>query len=211
KWKHLVDAYRSGLSEGGYVEGRNVAIEYRWAEGQWDRLPALAADLVARQVTVIAAGGGDPPALAAKAATKTIPIVYTSGGDPIKSGLVASLSQPGGNVTGVTSFTFVLGPKRLGILNEMMRLAIVAVLFNSDDPAALVELEALQKAAQARGQQLLVYKANTESDIESAFASLVQQRAGALFVGAGAYFTARRDQLVRLAAHHAIPAIYQQR
>jgi putative tryptophan/tyrosine transport system substrate-binding protein len=209
-WRRLVDAYRKGLNETGYVEGQNVRIEYRWAELHWDRLPALAADLVRRQVNVIATGGGYLPVLAAKAAKSTIPIVYTSGSDPVKSGLVASLSRPGGNVTGVTSFTSsVLGPKRLSILSELVRTPLIAVLVNSNAPPAMVELEMVKAAAQAHDQPLLVLSANTENDIDAAFTKLEQERAGALFVGSGAYFAARRDQLVRLAAKHAIPTIYQ--
>jgi putative ABC transport system substrate-binding protein len=210
-WKHLVEAYHRGLRELGYVEGQNFRIEYRWAEGQWDRLPTLAADLVRQRVTVIAAGGGDVPALAAKAATKTIPIVYTSGGDPVKSGLVDSLSHPGGNVTGVSSFPSELGPKRLDILNDLVRVDLVAVLVNSNDPVSRAELQVVEEAAQARGLKLLVLHANSESEIEDAFAQLIRERAGALLVGAGAYFAARRDQLVRLAAERVIPTIYQQR
>jgi putative tryptophan/tyrosine transport system substrate-binding protein len=212
RWRHLVEAFREGLNETGYVEDQNVKIEYRWAEGQWDRLPALAADLVGRHVNVIATGGGDPPAMAAKAATSTIPIVYTSGGDDVKSGLVASLSRPGGNVTGVTSFTSsVLGPKRLNILSEPVRAPLIAVLVNSNDPPALVELEMVRAAAQRHDQRLLVLSANTENDIDAAFTKLEQERAGALFVGSGAYFETRQDQLVRLAAEPAIPTIFQQR
>src|SRR5262249_35380504 len=210
-WKHLVEAYHRGLRELGYVEGQNFRIEYRWAEGQWDRLPTLAADLVRQRVTVIAAGGRCVPALAAKAATKTIPIVYTSGGDPVKSGLVDSLSHPGGNVTGVSSFTSELGPKRLDILNDLVRVDLVAVLVNSNDPVSRAELQVVEEAAQARSQKLLVLHANSESEIEDAFAQLVRERAGALLVGAGAYFAERRDQLVRLAGERVIPTIYQQR
>jgi putative ABC transport system substrate-binding protein len=211
QWRHLVEAYHKGLDQVDYVEGQNVKIEYRWAEGQWDRLPILAADLVQRQVSVIATGGGDLPALAAKAATSTIPIVYTSGGDPIKSGLVASLNRPGGNVTGITSFTSILGPKLLNILSELVRAPLIGVLVNSNDPPAMVELEMVRSAARAQNQRLLVLTANTENEIDGAFTRLAEERAGALFVGAGAYFTTRRDQLVRLAAEHAIPTIYQQR
>ena len=211
KWRHLVAAFLDGLRESGFIEGQNIAIEYRWAEGQWDRLPGLANDLISRQVAIIVAGGGDLPALAAKNATATTPIVYTSGGDPVKSGLVASLNHPGGNVTGVTSFTFALGPKRLEILAQLVPDRLIAVLANTNDPLAAMELEHVQSAAQMLRRQLMVIPANTEAEIEAAFVNLVQKGAGSLFVGSGAYFTAQRDKLVRLAARHATPAIYEQR
>ena len=211
QWAHLVVAYRRGLSETGYVEGRNVAIEFRWAEGQYDLLPAMAADLVRRRVTVIASGGGDPPALAAKGATTTIPIVFTSGGDPVKSGLVKSLNRPDGNVTGVGSFTLVTGSKRLGLLRELVRPVTVAVLTNPDNPSSHIEMEDLQSAAKIYDQRLLVLNATSEPDINSAFTTLQEQQAGGLLVQSNPLFTSQREKIVMLAAHHAVPTIYAQR
>jgi len=211
RWAHLVAAYRKGLNEGGYAENQNVAIEYRWAEGQYDRLPALAADLVARQVTVIVAGGGEPAALAAKAATSTIPIVFTVDGDPVKAGLVTSLNRPGGNITGQVSFAGVLGAKRLGLVLDLVRTSVIAVLVNPNFPAALNELADLLAASDVRGQQLIVLRATNEGEIEAAFASTVERRAGAVIVCADVFFVARREMIVALAARYAIPAIYVQR
>jgi putative tryptophan/tyrosine transport system substrate-binding protein len=211
KWQHLVEAFRRGLSEAGYVEGKNIVIEYRWADGQWDRLPALAADLVQRGVTLIVTGGGDPPALAAKAATTTIPIVFTSGSDPVKSGLVASFGRPGGNVTGLTSLNTEIGPKRLSLLSELAHTQVIAVLVSSSDPPALVELEQLKTAAQTQRKELEVFQANSETEIDAAFEAIEARRLNAIYVGSGAYYASRRDQLVGLAAQRRIPTIYQQR
>jgi putative ABC transport system substrate-binding protein len=211
RWAHLVAAYQRGLNAAGYAEYQNVAIEYRWAEGQYDRLPALAADLVMRQVTVIVAGGGEPAALAAKAATSTIPIVFTVDGDPVKTGLVTSLSRPGGNITGQVSFAGALGAKRLGLVLDLVRTSLIAVLVNPNFPAGLNELADLKAASEVRGQQLLVLRATNESEIEAAFTNIVEQRPGAVIVCADVFFVARREMIVSLAARYAMPAIYVQR
>jgi ABC-type uncharacterized transport system substrate-binding protein len=206
---HLVEAFRQGLKQIGYVEDRNLAIEYRWAEGQVDRLPALAADLVRRQVAVIAATGGSPPPFAAKAATTTIPIVFNSAGDPVRLGLVASLNRPGGNLTGIGWFSAEMGAKRLALLNELVpAAAVVALLVSPDEPESLWQPADAQNAARALGRRLIVLNAATTSEIDAAFASLVQQGAGALVVGTGAFLLNRRDQIIALAAHHRLPAIY---
>jgi putative ABC transport system substrate-binding protein len=204
-------AFRRGLNETGYTEGRNVAIDYRWAEGEFNRLPALAADLVKRQVNVIAAGAST---LIAKAATATIPIVGMSSGDPVRSGLVASLNRPGGNVTAVGLFTFSLGPKRFELLRELVPNAnAIAVLANPSDPdpEAETDLKGVETAARTVGQQLCIVNASSEHDFEPAFATMTQQGAGALLVMADPFFNSRRTQLVELAARHAIPAIYEWR
>jgi putative ABC transport system substrate-binding protein len=206
------DAFRQGLRETGYVEGQNVAIEYRWADNQYDRLPALAVDLVGRQVAVIAAtaGGGTAAALAAKAVTTTIPIVFTSAADPVKVGLVASLNRPGGNVTGIAWLSSALEAKRLGLLHEVVpKAATLAVLVNPNYSGAENQFRDLQEAAARLGVHLLVTRANAESDFAAAFATIVQDRAGALLVTASPFFDSQREQLVTLAARHAIPTIYE--
>ena len=211
-YSHLMAALRKGLDEIGYVEGRNLAIEYRWGEGHEERLPALAADLVRRQVAVIVAGGSPGSTLAAKAATSAIPIVFTSGVDPVALGFVASLNRPGGNVTGIYFFTQGLQEKRLGLLHEMVPTATtIAVLINPNYSPAQNELRDAQAAATRLGLQLVVLRANIESDFAGAFADLVRQRAGALLVSASPFFFSRRAQLVVLAARHAVPAMYEWR
>jgi putative ABC transport system substrate-binding protein len=210
--RQQIAAFHEGLKESGYVEGQNVALEYRWAEGQYDRLPALVADLVRRQVSVIFSGGGGPAVLAAKAATSTIPIVFTVGDDPVASGLVASLNRPGGNVTGVHMFTSGLEAKRLGLLHEMVpKATTMAALVNPNFSDAENQLRDVQEAAARLGVQLVVVRANAESDFSAAFSTLVQQRAGALLVCSSPFFNSRREQLVVLAARHAVPAIYEWR
>jgi putative ABC transport system substrate-binding protein len=204
----LVAAFRQGLSEAGYAEGENVAIEYRWAEGRYDRLPALAADLIARKVDVIVTQGG-PAALAAKQVTSTIPVVFAHGGDPVEAGLVASLSRPGGNVTGVTFIAIELMPKRLELLSELVPQAgVIALLVNPKNPNAERIIRDVQEAARAKGVQLAVLHASNESEIAAAFATLAGLHAGALLIGSDTFFASRRDQLVALASHYAVPAIY---
>ena len=205
-----VASFRRGLNEAGYVEGQNVAIEYRWAEGRVDRLPPLAADLVRRQVAVIAATGGNNSALVAMQATSTIPIVFTSSDNPIERGLVASINRPGGNVTGVSWFGAELGPKRLGLLHELVPNAtIVALLINPNNPESVRQPAELQDAARAIGLQLVVLTATTAGDIDTAFTAMVQNRVGALLVGSDPFFFANRlEQIIALAAQHAIPIIY---
>jgi putative ABC transport system substrate-binding protein len=207
-----VAAFHKGLGETGYVEGQNVAIEYRWAGGQLDRMPALAAELVGRQVNVIASTGGMPSA--AKAATATIPIVALSGGDPVRSGLVASFNRPGGNVTVVGLFAYALGPKRLEVLRELLPKAnVIAVLVNprNPDPEAKLDAQAVEAAARAVGQQINVVAAGSDRDIDAAFATLIQRRDDALLVMGDPFFNSRREQLVALAARHGIPAIFEWR
>jgi len=205
----LLNAFRRGLKETGYVEGQNVAIEYRFAENQYDRLAALAADLVRRQVALIAANG--VAAQAAKAATATIPIVFTAGFDPVEVGLVASLNRPGGNITGVSILDVELGPKRLELLHELVPTAtIIAALVNPSDPArAETTLKQLQAAAHTLGLQLHALHASTDSDFDTVFADLVWLQAGGLVIGGEPFFNSRSEQLGALAIRHAAPTIYQ--
>ena len=204
-------AFLEGLSETGYVDGKNVAIEYRWAEENYDRLPALAADLVGHKVDVIVTVGGGVVALAAKNATSTIPIVF-SGGDPVALGLVASFARPGGNLTGFSILTGELSPKRLALLSELVPQAkVIALLVNPNSPIAKRIIGDVQEAARTKGVQLSVLNASTEGEIAAAFAALVQLQAGALVVGNDPFFNNRREHLVALASRHAVPAIYEWR
>jgi putative tryptophan/tyrosine transport system substrate-binding protein len=205
-------AFREGLAETGYTEGQNVAIEYRWAEGRYDRLPALAADLVGRKVDVIAATGGDLAAFAAKNATSKIPILFTSGDDPVVTGLVSSLARPGGNLTGVSLFVVELHAKRLELMTEVLpQMRAVALLVNPNSPQSERVVRAVQEAARVKGLQLHVLKAADENEIATAFASLVRLQVAALIQQADPFFIQRRDQFALLAARHAIPAIYEAR
>jgi putative ABC transport system substrate-binding protein len=205
-----LQAFRQGLSEAGFVEGLNVAIEYRWAENQNDRLPALASDLVRRQVTVIVSVGGVPSAMAAKVATTTVPVVFLLGLDPVELGLVASLNRPGGNLTGVTTLNVELAAKRLDLLHELVPAAIeIALLVNPTNPNATSLSRDLEAAANARGVRLNVLNASSEGDFDAAFTNLVQMRIGALVIGTGAPFNGRGQLLGALAVRHAVPAIFQ--
>jgi putative ABC transport system substrate-binding protein len=206
----MVTAFRQGLSEAGYVEGRNAAIEFRWADGEYDRLPAMAAELVRRQVDVIVAN--TPGVQAVMAATTTIPIVFAVAGDPVKDGLVASLNRPGGNVTGVTALGVEVGPKRLQLLHELAPTAtIMALLVNPTSPFAEATSTELQTAAHILGLQLHVLHASTARDIDDAFATLAQMQVGALVIGSDPFFNSRREQLAALTVRHAVPTIYQYR
>jgi len=206
----FVAAFHQGLIETGYVEGQNVAIEYRWAEGRYDRLPGLAADLVGRKVDVIQPGG-TPSALAAKSATSTIPVVFIVG-DAVAAGLVPSLARPGGNLTGVSLLTFELMAKRLELLSELVpQASVIALLVNANSAMAERIMRDVQEAARAKGVQLHILKAGTEDEIDAAFATLVQLHAGALLVGTDPFFNSRREQLAALASRHAVPAIYEWR
>ena len=208
----FVAAFLEGLAETGYVEGQNAAIEYRWAEGRYDRLPALAAELVKRRVDVIVTQGGIPATRAAKSATSTIPIVFAVGTDPVGDGLVASLARPGGNLTGVTFMMTKLMPKRLELLSELVPEAgMIALLVNPNNEDAERTMRDVQEAARVKGVQLLILKAGTESEIDAAFAYFVQLHAGALLVGHDPFFFSRREQLVALASRNAVPAIYENR
>jgi putative ABC transport system substrate-binding protein len=205
-----VAAFRRGLSDTGFVEGRDVAIEFRWAEGQIDRLPALAADLVRRQVVVIVTENATTPA--AKAATSTIPIIFVSGADPVEAGLVASLNRPSGNVTGVSFTASPLNPKRLELLHELVpKPVLIGVLLNPNTHGSEAELRDIEAAARALGRQILIVKAGTDSEIDAAFAKIVQASAGALFVGANALYYSRRRQLAALATRHALPSSFSLR
>jgi putative tryptophan/tyrosine transport system substrate-binding protein len=205
-------AFLLGLKDVDFVDGQNVAIEYRWADEQYDRLPSLAAELVRREVNVIAATGGTVSALAARAATATIPIVFTMGGDPVKLGLVASFSRPGGNVTGMVLFSVELEAKKLELLHELVpKTSTIALLVNQNSPNAESITRGVRSAAQGRGLQLLTLTVSTEDDLEAAFATVLQRRAGGLVVSADPFLERRRDVLVALAARHTLPAIYHWR
>src|SRR5262252_9376608 len=207
---HVVEAFRRGLKEGGFVEGENAAIEFRWARGDYSRLPMLAADLVSRQVAVIVAAGGEPSALAAKRATSTIPIVFGIGGDPVALGLVESFSRPGGNATGVTLLTNLMELKRLGLLRELVPgIPLIGVLLNPKFAPASRQLQQVEEAARNIDQRILVANASTDEELETAFAALTSEHVGALLVTADPYFDTRRERIVGFAARHRLPAIYQ--
>ena len=206
---HLVAAFRRGLAEAGAIEGQNLAVEYRWALGEYAKLPMLAAELVRRQVDVLVAVGGEPAALAAKAATSTIPIVAVFVGDPVERGLVASLNRPGGNVTGISGINGTLEAKRLGLLHELVqRATTLGFLLNPNFPASARQLKDTQEAARSIGVQLHVFNAGTDPEIDAAFEAIAQQRIPGLVVAADTLFVTHRDKLVALAARHAVPAIY---
>jgi putative ABC transport system substrate-binding protein len=207
---HLLLAFHQGLAEGGFVEGRDVAIEFRWARGEYDRLPAMAADLVSHQVKVLVAVGGEPSALAAKRATSTIPVVFGIGSDPVSAGLVDSVNRPGANVTGATLLTTLMEPKRFGLLRELAPgVAVVGVLLNPTFPPAARQLQALEEAARSINQSLLIARAAGDAELDSAFRTLVEARVGALLVAADPYFDVRRDRIIAFAQRQQLPAIYQ--
>jgi putative ABC transport system substrate-binding protein len=209
---HLTAAFRQGLKETGFVEGQDVAIEYRYAENQLSRLPALAADLIRRQVAVFVASGGDVVPRAAIAATSTVPILFAMGGDPVAAGLVGSLSRPGGNVTGAVFFSGALGMKRMELLRQLVPAATtIGLLVNPNSPETETERRDIEAAAQATGRQLVILDASSEHDIDTAFATFVQRGAGAVLVGSGPFFNSNRERLVALAAHRALPASYSLR
>ena len=207
---HLIPAFAAGLAEGEYVEGQNLAIEFRWARGRYDLLPAMAAELVTRGVAVLTTAGGEPSALAAKRATSTIPIVFGIGGDPVALGLVASFSRPGGNATGVTLLTNLMEPKRLGLLRELAPgVPLIGVLLNPKFAPASRQLQQVEETARSIDQRILVAKASTDEELETAFAAFTSERVGALLITADPYFDTRRDQIVGFAARQRLPAIYQ--
>jgi putative ABC transport system substrate-binding protein len=211
-WASMVAAFREGLNAAGYAEGRNVAIEFRWAEGNYDRLPVLAADLVSRQVNLIVTPGSTPATLAAKAATATIPIVFAVGGDPVKFGFVTSFNRPGGNLTGVSLFAVTLQAKRVEVLCELVPNAtVIALLINPNTPVYESETKEVQSAASLLGRQMLVLNAGNEHDIDVAFSSMVEMRIGAVLVSPDTFFQSRREQIVALATRKAIPAMYYSR
>jgi putative ABC transport system substrate-binding protein len=206
----LVEAFRSGLKERGFIDGDSVTIEFRWAHGDYGHLPALAAELVRAQVAVIATLGGDPSALAAKAATSTIPIVFAIGSDPVKVGLVESFNRPGGNITGVTTSTNLMEPKRLALLRELAPgVAVVGALVNPKFPAAALQAKDIEEAARAIGQRIVFANASTDAELNAAFESLTSAGIGALMVTADPYLDTRRDRIIAFAAQHRLPAIYQ--
>jgi putative ABC transport system substrate-binding protein len=207
---HLLAAFRQGLSEVGLVEGRDVAIEYRWALGQYERLPGLASDLASRGVAVLVAVGGDVSGVAAKRATSTIPIVFGIGGDPVKAGLVDSFNRPGGNATGFTLLTPEMEPKRVGLLHELVPgAALIGALLNPHFPPSARQLEDIGAAARAIGQPLLVVKASDDAELDAALAALVRERVGAMLIAADPYFDTRRDRIIASAAENRLPAMYQ--
>jgi putative tryptophan/tyrosine transport system substrate-binding protein len=206
---YLVDAFRQGLRESGYVEGESISIEYRWANGDYDRLPGLASDLLQRQVSVLVAVGGDPSAFAAKKVTSTVPIVFGMGGDPVKTGLVASFNRPGGNATGFTLLTNQLEPKRIGLLHELVPgESLLGALINPSFPPAMQQLEDIQNAMHSIKLNLLVARAVSDVELETAFAAFMAQRVGAVLVAAAPFFDTRRERIIALAAQHKIPTMY---
>ena len=205
----LLAAFRQGLKETGFIEGQNVAIEYRWAQGQYERLPEFAADLVRRKVDVIAATGGEPSPQAAKAATQTIPIVFTANGDPVREGLVASVNMPGGNVTGLTIFGPAAVTKRVELMHELVpQASVIGYLMNPNHPSGEIEMQAAETAARSLGKKMPVFKASNEPDLDATFATMVQQQIGALVVASDPFFWSRRGEVVSLAARYGLPAIY---
>jgi len=205
---HLLAAFRRGLAEGGYIEGQNLSIEYRWARGQYDLLPAMAADLVSRHVSVLVAVGGDPSPRAAKRATSTIPIIFGVGGDPVSEGLVESFNRPGGNATGDTVYTNIMEPKRLGLLRDLAPgVPLIGVLLNPI--FAPYQLPQIEEAARSVDQPIVVAKASSDEELAAAFATLTTARVGALLVAGDPYFDTRRDRLVAFAQRQRLPAIYQ--
>jgi putative ABC transport system substrate-binding protein len=212
EFAHAADAFRQGLADTGYVEGRNVLIEYRWAEGRYDRVPTLVGDLIRRGVTLIAATGGVASVLAAKAATSSIPIVFANGSDPVKFGVVERLNRPGGNITGATFFNNALGPKRLQVLRDVASKATtIAMLVNPGNPNSEFDANEIGSAARSLGLRILRVNAGSEREFDQAFAVMAEQGVGALIVNADAFFYARRDQLIELAMRLAVPAIYELR
>jgi putative tryptophan/tyrosine transport system substrate-binding protein len=206
-FSHMVAGFREGLTEGGFVESQNIAIEYRWAEGRYDRLPALANDLVRRGLAVLVATGGEPAALAAKAATATIPVVFSIGGDPVKGGLVASIGRPGGNVTGLTLLTYAIEGKRVGLVQELLpKINSIAALIHPESPNADYQRREVLEAASRAGLRATVVFVRTETEFQPAFSTLLTQHVDALIVCADPFFNNRRDQLVALAADHKMPA-----
>ena len=207
---HLVAAFRQGLAENGFVEGQTVAIEFRWADGDYDRLPALAADLVSRKVAVLVGVGGDVSAVVATKATRTIPVVFGMGGDPVKAGLVASFNRPGGNATGYTVLTSQMESKRLGLMRELVPgVSLIGILVNPQLPATVQELADLEPAAKGVNQQLFVARADNDAELDTALASFVQQRVGAFLVTSAPFFDTRMNRIVSFAAQNRLPAIYQ--
>ena len=207
---HLVEAFRQGLRESGYVEGETISIEYRWANGDYNRLPELASDLVSRRVLLLLALGGESSAIAAKQATSTIPIVFGIGDDPVKAGLVASFNKPGGNATGYTLLTNQIGPKRVGLMHELVPgVSLLGALINPSFPPALDQLADIENATRSIGQSLVVGRAGTDAELKAAFAYLVEQRVGAVLIATDPYFDTRRAQIIALAAEARLPAMYQ--
>src|SRR5215467_9076185 len=207
---HLVPAFAAGLAEGDYVEGRNLSIEFRWARGRYDLLPAMAAELVSRRVAVLTTAGGEPSPLAAKRATSTIPIVFGIGGDPVALGMVESFSRPGGNATGVTLLTNLMESKRLGLLRDLVPgVPLIGVLLNPEFAPALHYSQEVEEAARSIDQRILIANASTDEELETAFAALISAHVGALLVTADPYFDTRREQIVAFAARQRLPSIYQ--